>query len=182
MWRRGRGWGWGRDAETWTHLLRLGCPSGCRSRHQHRSRRRECADVDHARCRGITLPHRDLGCYVDPRFRRCQPARKRSLGVVDPAGSDGPTHCRWVHAHLHWSEGGQEGRRGRAMKGPERRWQKRGLISFGLGFLLFIVAAGTIELEGANVLTWIMLAASGIFVVAAFILIALRPRSAGGQK
>ena len=68
------------------------------------------------------------------------------------------------------------------MKGPERRWQKRGLISCGLGFLLFIVAAGTIELEGANVLTWIMLAASGIFVVAAFILIALRPRSAGGQK
>jgi hypothetical protein len=63
------------------------------------------------------------------------------------------------------------------MKGPERRWQKRGLISFGLGFLLFVVAAGTIELEGANVLTWMMLAAAGVFVAAAFVLIALGPRA-----
>jgi len=60
---------------------------------------------------------------------------------------------------------------------PSWRWQKRGLISFGLGFLLFVVAAGTIELEGATVLTWIMLAASGLFVAAAFVLIALGPRA-----
>jgi hypothetical protein len=57
------------------------------------------------------------------------------------------------------------------------RWQKRGLISLGLGFLLFLVAAATIELEGATVLTWIMLAASGLFVVAAFALIAIGPRA-----
>ena len=60
---------------------------------------------------------------------------------------------------------------------PSWRWQKRGLISFGLGFLLFVVAAATIDLDGATVLTWIMLAASGVFVVAAFILIALGPRA-----
>ena len=58
-----------------------------------------------------------------------------------------------------------------------RSWQKRGLISFGLGFLLFVVAAATIDLEGATVLTWIMLAASGLFVVAAFTLIAIGPRA-----
>lgn len=58
---------------------------------------------------------------------------------------------------------------------PPGRWQKRGLISFGLGFLLFVVAAGTIELEGANVLTWIVLAAAGVFVVAAFVLITVGP-------
>jgi hypothetical protein len=57
------------------------------------------------------------------------------------------------------------------------RRQKRGLISFGLGFLLFVVAAATIDLEGATVLTWIMLAASGLFVAAAFALIALGPRA-----
>ncbi len=55
--------------------------------------------------------------------------------------------------------------------------QKRGLISFGLGFLLFVVAAGTIELEGGTVLTWILLAAAGLFVVAAFVLIGLGPRA-----
>jgi len=59
---------------------------------------------------------------------------------------------------------------------PSWRWQKRGLISFGLGFLLFVVAAGTIEL-GGTVLTWILLAAAGLFVVAAFVLIALGPRA-----
>ena len=58
------------------------------------------------------------------------------------------------------------------------RWQKRGLISLGLGFLLFLVAAATIELDGATVLTWITLAASGLFVVAAFALIAISPRAA----
>ena len=56
-------------------------------------------------------------------------------------------------------------------------WQRRGLISFGLGFLLFVVAAGSIEVEGANVLTWILLAASGLFVVVAFALIAIGPRA-----
>ena len=59
---------------------------------------------------------------------------------------------------------------------PAGRWQKRGLISFGLGFLLFLVAAGTIELDGANILTWIMLGAAGLFVVVAFVLITLGPR------
>ena len=57
-----------------------------------------------------------------------------------------------------------------------RSWQKRGLISFGLGFLLFIVAAATIEVDGANVLTLILLAASGVFVVAAFVLVAVGSR------
>ena len=62
------------------------------------------------------------------------------------------------------------------MKSLLGRWQKRGLISLAMGFLLFVLAAATIELDGATVLTWIMLAASGLFVVAAFILIALGPR------
>lgn len=57
------------------------------------------------------------------------------------------------------------------------RWQKRGLISFGLGIFLFVVAAGTIEVDGANVLTLIMLAAAGVFVVGAFVLITLGPRA-----
>src|SRR5213079_558505 len=60
--------------------------------------------------------------------------------------------------------------------GEVRSWQKRGLISFGLGFLLFIVAAATIEVDGANVLTLILLAASGVFVVAAFVLVAVGSR------
>ena len=61
-------------------------------------------------------------------------------------------------------------------------WQKRGLTSFGLGFLLFVVAAGTIEVEGATVLTWIMLAAAGLFVAAAFVLIAVGPRGDKKEK
>ena len=63
------------------------------------------------------------------------------------------------------------------MRNPLGRWQKRGLISLGLGFLLFLVAATTIELEGATVLTLIVLAAAGLFVAAAFVLIALGPRA-----
>jgi hypothetical protein len=68
------------------------------------------------------------------------------------------------------------------MKNPLGRWQKRGLISFGLGFLVFVAAAATIDFEGANVLTLIMLAAAGVFVVAAFILIALGPRAGKKDK
>jgi hypothetical protein len=68
------------------------------------------------------------------------------------------------------------------MKNPLGRWQKHGLISFGLGFLVFVAAAATIDFEGANVLTLIMLAAAGVFVVAAFILIALGPRAGKKDK
>jgi len=63
-----------------------------------------------------------------------------------------------------------------------RSWQKRGLISFGLGFLLFVVAAATIEVDGANVLTLILLGASGLLVVAAFVLIALGSRADKKEK
>jgi len=61
-------------------------------------------------------------------------------------------------------------------------WQKRGLISFGLGFVVFVAAAATIDFEGANVLTLIMLAAAGVFVVAAFVLIAIGPRRDKNEK
>jgi|SRR6185503_17355264 ABC-type uncharacterized transport system permease subunit len=40
--------------------------------------------------------------------------------------------------------------------------QKRGLICFGLAVLLVVVAAISIDLDGANVLTLIMLAAAGL--------------------
>ena len=63
-----------------------------------------------------------------------------------------------------------------------RSWQKRGLIAFGLGVLLFVVAAATIELDGANVLTLMLLGASGLFVVAAFVLIALGSRADKKEK
>ena len=65
---------------------------------------------------------------------------------------------------------------------PSRRWQRRGLISFGLGVLVFIAAAVSIDLEGANVLTLIMLAASGLFVAAAFLLISFGPRAEKKRK
>jgi len=68
------------------------------------------------------------------------------------------------------------------MKNFLGRWQKRGLTSFGLGVLIFIVAALSIDLEGANVLTLIMLAAAGVFVVAAFVLIAIGPRGDKKEK
>jgi hypothetical protein len=61
-------------------------------------------------------------------------------------------------------------------------WQKRGLTSFGLGVLIFIVAALSIDFEGANVLTLIMLGAAGVFVVAAFVLIAIGPRANKKEK
>jgi len=61
-------------------------------------------------------------------------------------------------------------------------WQKRGLTSFGLGFLLFVVAAATIEVEGGTVLTFILLGAAGVFVVAAFALIAIGPRADKKEK
>ncbi len=58
-----------------------------------------------------------------------------------------------------------------------RPWQKRGIISVGLAFLLIIVAAGTIEVEGPNPLTLIILAAGGVLFIAGFILVAIGPRA-----
>ena len=55
--------------------------------------------------------------------------------------------------------------------------QKRGLICFGLAALLIAVAAVTIEREGANVLTLIILAAAAILFLAGFILVGLGPRA-----
>ena len=60
---------------------------------------------------------------------------------------------------------------------PSWRWQKRGIISVGLAFLLIIVAAATVEVEGANVLTLIILAAGGVLFIAGFILAAIGPRA-----
>jgi len=68
------------------------------------------------------------------------------------------------------------------MKNSLGRWQKRGLISFGLGVLIFIVGALSLDFEGANVLTLIMLGAAGVFVVAAFVLIAIGPRADKKEK
>jgi len=55
--------------------------------------------------------------------------------------------------------------------------QKRGLTCVGLAFLLIVVAAVTIEREGANVLTLIILAAAGVLFLAGFILVGLGPRA-----
>jgi len=55
--------------------------------------------------------------------------------------------------------------------------QKRGLTCVGLAFLLIVVAAVTIEREGANVLTLIILAAAGVLFLAGFILVGLGSRA-----
>jgi len=55
--------------------------------------------------------------------------------------------------------------------------QKRGFICFGLAVLLVIVAAISIDLDGANVLTLIMLAAAGLLFIIGFILVGLGPRA-----
>ena len=57
--------------------------------------------------------------------------------------------------------------------------QKRGLICVGLGFVLILVAAASVEVEGPNLVTWIMLAACASFFVAGMTLIALGSR---GEK
>ena len=59
---------------------------------------------------------------------------------------------------------------------PSWRWQKRGLICVGLGFLLIFVAAATVDPED-NLLNWITVAASGLLFVTGFALIALGPRA-----
>ena len=51
---------------------------------------------------------------------------------------------------------------------PAGRWQKRGVMFVGLAFVLVLVAAGTIELEGANILTLIVLGAIGVLFIAGF--------------
>ena len=58
----------------------------------------------------------------------------------------------------------------------QSRWQKRGLTCVGLGFLLILVAAASIEVEGPNLATWIMLAACAPFFVVGTLLIFLGPR------
>jgi hypothetical protein len=60
--------------------------------------------------------------------------------------------------------------------------QKRGLICFGLAVLLIVVATVTIEREGANVLTLIILAAAGVLFLAGFILVGLAPRADKKEK
>ena len=54
--------------------------------------------------------------------------------------------------------------------------QKRGLTCFALAVLLVVVAAISIDLDGANVLTLIMLAAAGLLFIVGFILVGLAPR------
>jgi hypothetical protein len=46
-----------------------------------------------------------------------------------------------------------------------------------LAVLLVVVAAVSIDLDGANVLTLIMLAAAGLLFVTGFILVGLAPRA-----
>jgi len=66
---------------------------------------------------------------------------------------------------------------------PSWRLQKRGLICVGLGVLLIPVTASTIDFEAVNPLdnvrlvTWILLAASGLLIVGGFTLIFLGPRA-----
>lgn len=60
---------------------------------------------------------------------------------------------------------------------PSWRWQKRGLQCVGLSILLIIVAGISIDLEGANVLTLIILAAAGVLFIAGFLLVGLGPRA-----
>ena len=55
--------------------------------------------------------------------------------------------------------------------------QKYGLICFGLAVLLVVVAVVTIDLDGANVLTLIMLAAAALLFVVGFILVGFGPRA-----
>ena len=57
--------------------------------------------------------------------------------------------------------------------------QKRGLTCFALAVLLVVVAAISIDLDGANVLTLIMLAAAGLLFLVGFILVGFAPR--GGK-
>ena len=54
--------------------------------------------------------------------------------------------------------------------------QKRGLTCFALAVLLLVVAAVSIDLDGANVLTLIMLAAAGLLFIVGFILVGFAPR------
>ncbi len=42
-----------------------------------------------------------------------------------------------------------------------------------LAFLLILLAAGSVELEGANVLTLIILAAAGVLFISVFVLVGL---------
>ena len=65
---------------------------------------------------------------------------------------------------------------------PSWRWQKRGLICVGLGFLLIFVAAATVDPEDINLLNWITVAACGLLFVAGFALIALGPRADKKEK
>jgi hypothetical protein len=60
---------------------------------------------------------------------------------------------------------------------PSWRWQKRGLICVGLGFLLIFVFAGTVDPDDIKLINWITLAACGLLVVTGFALIALGPRA-----
>jgi hypothetical protein len=55
--------------------------------------------------------------------------------------------------------------------------QKRGLICFGLALLLVVVAAISIDLDGANVLALIMLAAAGLLFLIGFFLVGVGPRA-----
>ena len=64
---------------------------------------------------------------------------------------------------------------------PSWRLQKRGLICLGLGFLLIFVAAATASYEGPSPLTWILVVACSVLIVAGFALIALGPRADKNQ-
>jgi len=60
--------------------------------------------------------------------------------------------------------------------------QKRGLICFGLAVLLVVVAVVSIDLDGANVLTLIMLSAAALLFIVAFILVGFGPRPDKGKR
>ena len=55
--------------------------------------------------------------------------------------------------------------------------QKSGLTCFALAVLLVIVAVVSIDLDGANVLTLLMLAAAGLLFLVGFILVGFAPRA-----
>lgn len=65
---------------------------------------------------------------------------------------------------------------------PSWRLQKRGLICLGVAFLLIAVAAATVDDEGPRLLTWILVVACGLLIVAGFALIALGPRADKKQE
>ncbi|HEY3279735.1 MAG TPA: DUF2007 domain-containing protein [Gemmatimonadales bacterium] len=66
---------------------------------------------------------------------------------------------------------------------PSWRWQKRGLIGLGLGFFAIVYGAARADpYEGVPLISWVLFAVGGLFLVAGFALIALGPRADKKEK